>query len=69
MQQDRVLENTKNFLRFIDSNPELAAEFEVIALREMRRLKKYCDPDMPYSGMAREMVDLFFKNRIWTGFG
>lgn len=61
MQQQRVLENTKNFLRFIDSNPELAAEFEVIALREMLRLKKYCDADMPYSGMAREMVDSFLK--------
>jgi len=59
MQQERVLDNTKNFLRFIDSNPELAAEFEASALREMRELKKYCDPKMPYSGMAREMVSYF----------
>lgn len=59
IQQQRVLSNTRNFLRFLDLDPGLAEEFEVAAKTEMQILKDFKDPQKPFAGMAREMINQF----------
>jgi len=58
-QQQNVIDYTLYFLRFVESDPVLAATFEVKADEHMEILKEFMDPKSPYSGMAKEMIRSF----------